>query len=157
MKNVIVKKSDDTVLAGKVFFGSAEILIGDRDLVKFTESNHLEAGKEYEFRAIGKARAGFNSIFDFKCKAEHLWQHISKDTSCIQVKVKTKTIGDQWYHVYITKGQKFESVDLVLIDTATVGDIHQSAPKMASFNTWDRTNAKTWADLSFCMNKPAKK
>jgi hypothetical protein len=155
MKNVITKVTEGT-MAGSVFFGHAEILIGDRDLVKFTVCNHLKPGKEYEFRAIGKARAGFNTIFDFKAKPEHLWSRISKDTTCIQVKEKTKSIGDQWYHIYISKGQKWETIDVTLLDTATVGDIHQSAPKMASYRTWERTNAKTWADLSFCMNKASK-
>lgn len=150
MKNIITEISTSQ-MAGSVFYGNASVKLHDKT-VKFTVCNHLKVGQEMEFRAIGKARAGWNTIFDFTCKPEHLWQHISKHTQCVQVKVKCKGLPDQWFNVYITKNQLWETVDIAMLETCTVGDIHSSAPKMRCYETWKRTNAKSWACKAFVKN-----
>jgi hypothetical protein len=157
MKNSITTKTTGT-MAGSVFFGSAEMILDHQPLKRhrFTVSSHLEIGKEYEFRAIGKVKAGWNSIFDFKCKAEGLWYHIGKSTQLVEVKTTHKH-GVTWLPVYTTKGGLWAIIDTLLLDIATVGDIRQSAPKMASYQTWNKMEAKTWADLAFVQNKGSKK
>jgi hypothetical protein len=147
-RNSITKLNKDEVMAGSVFFGSAEMILDDNKRIKFTVSSHLQKGKEYEFRSISKAKAGFNTISDFKCKAEHLWGYIGKTTQCVQVK-ETHKYGVTWFHVYITKAGIWETVDVLLLDTCTVGHIRECAPKNASYKTWNEVGAKTWADLAF--------
>lgn len=132
-------------MAGSVFFGTATLQIHGKGRHQFNVSNHLHPKEEYEFRQIAKTRAGWNTIFDFKAKPSGIWYHIGKTTQCVQVK-----LDNNWFDIYISKGGIWASVDVALLDLATVSDIYRAAPKMADYNTWKRLGAETHADLAFC-------
>lgn len=151
MKNQITTLTTGT-MAGSVFYGHGTLQIHGKGRHQFRVSNHLDMKKEYEFRYIAKARAGWNTIFDFKAKPTGIWYYIGKTTQCVQVK-----LGNNWFDIYTSKGGVWESVDVTLLDLATVSDIHKAAPKMVDFHTWERLGAETHADLAFCVNKPSKK
>lgn len=157
MKNIITEKSTGP-MSGGVFFGQATVQLHDKNH-KFMVCNLLKAGQESEFRAIGKCRAGWNTIFDFKCKPENLWYHIGKTTQCVQVKVisSVRSGNVHWFDVYNTKGGLWNTVDVLMLDACTVGDIHSSAPKMYCHATFTRTNAKFHSCLAFVMNAEKKK
>lgn len=149
MKNVItIYSKPHDVLTGPVFAGQGQLLLDNKKIKKFIVSNQLEAGKEYECRSIGKCKAGWNVIQDFKCKADGLWQMIGKSTQYVEVK---NSFGN-WVMIYAVKGKHWEFIDGYLLDICTVGDIRQSCNAMASHNIWDKVNAKTWGDLAFVPN-----
>ena len=147
MKNIITTLTTGT-MSGSVFYGNAAVSLHDK-VQKFIVCNHLVAGRTMTFRSITKVKAGWNTIADFTCTPEQLWYHINKTTQCVQVQVN----GGHWHNVYITKGGLWQMVDVLLLDTCTVSDIHRCAPKMYCHNTFVRTNAKTHACLAFVVNE----
>jgi len=156
MKNIITEKSTGT-LAGNVFFGNATVQLHDKRH-KFLVCSHLKEGQEMEFRAVSKVKAGWNTIYDFKAKAEGLWYHINKTTLCVQVKVMSEDKKTaHWFDVYNTKGGLWSTVDVLMLDTCKVGDVHHSAPKMYCHATFTRTNAKFHGCLAFVMNESKSK
>lgn len=156
MKNIVTQKATGT-MAGDVFFGTATVQLHDKSH-RFNVCSHLVAGEEMEFRAIGKVKAGWNTIFDFKAKSEQLWYHIGKTTQCVQVKKVFKDGSAHWFDVYNTKGGLWSTVDVLMLDTCTVGDVHCSTnSKMYTHQTFVRTNAKTHACLAFVVNEPKSK
>jgi len=112
-------------------------------------SNHLKSATEkYDFRYITKCRAGFQIIVDANCTVKELVYNLSKNCAGIEVKV-----GEYWFHVMCVKGGKWVSIDKGILESLSVGNIHQAFSKMVDWNIWKQLNAKTWASKSFVMNK----
>ena len=87
MHNIITEKTTSK-LVGNVFFGNAQVYLDHPAKPhSFIVSNHLTVGREYRFRAITKCKAGWNTIADFSCKAEQLWQHIGKHTTYVEMQL----------------------------------------------------------------------
>lgn len=147
-----VSDSHNGIGGSSVFFGHGDMILDHTQKShRFTVCSHLKKGKEYEFRSITKARAGWNTIHDFTCKAEHIWGEVSKHVQCIQVKE-----GKNWFHIYVTKGGLWETIDNLMLDICTVGDIRSASPKNASYIHWNKSGAQTWADLAFVTNSKKK-
>lgn len=142
--SVIIKSTTPAALrTGDVFYGS--VRINGEDI---SVSNHLKsATKNYEFRYITKCRAGFQIIADANCTVGDLVYNLSKHCGGVEVK-----IGDNWFHVLCIKGGKWVSIDKGILETLTVGDMHQSFKKMIDWNLWKQLNTKTWASMAFVQN-----
>lgn len=147
MQNIITKVHSGP-LSGDVFYGSAEVVLGNRTRHTFNVCKIMREGVDTKFRAVTKVKAGWNTIIDFTCKPENLWHQIGKHTICVQALSEHGV----WHDVYATKGGLWANIDVILLEKATVGDIHSFAPKMACYETWNRANAKTWADKAFVQN-----
>ena len=136
-------------LSGSVFYGTIRIN-GNRVSV----SNHLTSDKEYTFRMIGKARAGFPMIVEFTSTIKGLPYYLSKNTTYVEY-FKESSVGGKgmWLSVLTTKGGKWNSIDKGLLEVLTVGDMHGAFPKMVDWNIWKRMNTKFHSCKSFVMNE----
>lgn len=136
-------------MSGGVFYGSININ-GNRVGV----GNLLTEGGKYNFRIITKARAGFPTIAEFNCTVEGLPYYLSKSTTYVEF-FKESSVGGKgnWFSVLTTKGGKWYSIDKVLLETLTVGDMHGSFPKMIDWSIWKAMNTKFHSCKSFVMNE----
>lgn len=147
MENLI--KVNTGNLASDVFYGS--IRINGQDI---SVSNLLKKDIVYKFRMTAKAKAGFQVIKDLNCSAADLAWNMSKHTTVVEVE---RLINGQsyWFHVLTTKGGKWYSIDKRILESLTVGDMHQAFPKMIDWNIWNHVGAKSYACKSFVNNKKA--
>jgi len=125
---------------------------------EFNVSNHLELGVKYKWRTVGKCRAGFVTIFDREDQTpEQMAYYFAKGTQNVQVwKGYTKengTKGGIWLNVLTFKGGRFDSVDKSILESLTVGVIHEAFPKNVDYNLWKLTNAKSHASTAYKFNK----
>ena len=146
--NTIIKVSNDT-LSGDVFYGTFNTTIkGKRTSILV--SNHLkDQDKKYEFRIVGKCRAGFISIHDTKGTVSQVIRGYGKN-SLVNIQVKNEY--GHWMNVYVIKGGKWYSIDKGFLDVLTVGTMRESFPDMCDMELWGRMGAKTWADKAFTQN-----
>jgi hypothetical protein len=147
MQNLI--KVNTGHLTSDVFYGS--IKINGQDI---NVSNLLKEDLIYKFRMTAKAKAGFQTIRDLNCCAADLAWSMSKHTTVVEVErlIDGRSI---WFHVLTTKGGKWHSVDKAILESITVGDMHNAFPKMVDWFIWDHVGAKTHACKSFVNNKKA--
>ena len=146
MNNPLIVLNQNT-LAGNVFYGTINI-----NGTHITVSNLTELGKEHKFRYTGKARAGFPMICDVECTVEALPYYLNKNTTVVEME---KMIGGKpyWFHILTTKGGKWMSIDMNLLESLNVGDMHNSFPKMIDWNIWKRMNTKFHSCKAFVNNK----
>jgi hypothetical protein len=147
MENLI--KVNTGNLASDVFYGS--IRINNQDI---SVSNLLKEDIVYNFRMTAKAKAGFQCIKDVSCAGKDLAWYISKHTTVVEVE-RLISGRSYWFHVLTTKGGKWYSIDKAILESITVGDMHQAFSKMIDWNIWNQVNAKTHACKSFVNNKKA--
>ena len=133
-------------MGGDVFYGNIRINGANVIVSKLTEP-----GKEHRFRYTAKARAGFPMICDIECKVESLPYYLSKNTTVVEVERVTNGKSN-WFHVLTTKGGKWCSIDMNLLEALTVGDMHGAFPKMIDWNIWKRMNTKFHSCKSFVPN-----
>ena len=125
----------------------------------FNVSNHLELGVKYNWRTVGKCRAGFVTIFDREDQTpEQMTYYFAKGTQCVQVYKEFETPstkGDRgiWLNVLTLKGGCFDSVDKSILESLTVGVIHEAFSKNVDYNLWKLTNAKSHASTAYKSNK----
>jgi hypothetical protein len=100
---------------------------------------------------IGKARAGFPMIVEFKSTLKGLPYYLSKHTTYVEV---MSEVGGKpyWFNVLTTKGGKWYSIDKGILEVLTVGDMHGAFPKMVDWNIWKRMNTKFHSCKSFVPN-----
>jgi len=126
---------------------------------EFNVSNHLELGVKYKWRTVGKCRAGFVTIFDRPNQTvEQMAYYMSKGTQCVQVYKEfdtPSTKGDSgiWLNVITLKGGRFDSVDKSILESLTVGVIHEAFSKNVDYNLWKLTNATSHASTPYKFNK----
>ena len=146
MNNPLIVLNQNT-LAGNVFYGTIAI-----NGTTITVSNLTESGKEHRFRYTTKARAGFPMICDVECKVEDLPYYLSKNTTVVEME---KMIGGKpyWFHILTTKSGKWMSIDMNLLESLTVGDMHGAFPKMIDWNIWKKMNTKFHSCKAFVNNK----
>jgi hypothetical protein len=118
-----------------------------------------------EFRAIIKVQAGFmTTIGDLGI--ENNWETGARWKSALDVfrgfrKGALQTIEFKardsrcWITVFARKGNKIVVMDRDLFSTLTVGDINQNWTNTTLYSqkNYNNSNAKTWADLAFKLNK----
>ena len=142
-------KVTEGVMAGDVFYGSFKTRIKDK-VINVMVSNHLkDVNAEYEFRIVGKCRAGFISIHDTKGTPANIIRGYKKNTL---VNIQAKNEYGQWMNVFTTKGGKWYSIDKGFLESLTVGTMRESFPEMCDMQIWERMGAKTWADKAFTQN-----
>ena len=144
MTNLI--EVNEGTMGGDVFYGNIRINGANVMVSKLTEP-----GKKYRFRYTAKARAGFPVICDIECKVESLPYYLSKNTTVVEVERVTNGKSN-WFHVLTTKGGKWCSIDMNLLEALTVGDMHGAFPKMIDWNIWKRMNTKFHSCKSFVPN-----
>ena len=146
MKNPLIVLNENT-LAGNVFYGTINI-----NGTHINVSNLTELGIEYRFRYTAKARAGVPVIGDAECTIDNLRYYLSKNTTVVEME---KMIGGKpyWFHILTTKGGKWMSIDMNLLESLNVGDMHNSFPKMIDWNIWKAMNTKFHSCKSFVNNK----
>jgi hypothetical protein len=147
MQNLI--KVNSGHLASEVFYGS--IRINGQEI---SVSNHLKEDVVYNFRMTAKSKAGFQTIRDLSCAPADLAWSLSKHTTVVEVE-RLIDGRSYWFHVLTTKGGKWHSIDKAILESITVGDMHQAFSKMIDWNIWNQVNAKTHACKSFINNKKA--
>jgi hypothetical protein len=122
-------------------------------------------GRQGQFRAIVKVKAGFMTVVD-DLGIQSKWESGAQWKSIISVfrgfkKGALQTIefkaegSDHWLTVFARSGNKVKLMDEELFMTMQVGDINQS---WYNTNLYNQTNytlagAKTWADLAFALNE----
>jgi hypothetical protein len=84
---------------------------------------------------------------------ESLPYYLSKNTTVVEVERVTNGKSN-WFHVLTTKGGKWCSIDMNLLEALTVGDMHGAFPKMVDWNIWKRMNTKFHSCKSFVYNTP---
>ena len=147
MKSLI--KVNTGNLASDIFYGS--IRINNQDI---SVSNLLKEDIVYNFRMTAKAKAGFQTIIDLSCVPADLAWSMSKHTTVVEVERLINGIS-YWFHVLTTKGNKWYSIDKAILESISVGDMHNAFPKMIDWNIWNQVNAKSHACKSFINNKKA--
>tara|TARA_R110002153_G_scaffold250469_2_gene407210 strand:- start:2741 stop:3265 length:525 start_codon:yes stop_codon:yes gene_type:complete len=124
---------------------------------EFNVSNHLESGVKYNWRTVGKCRAGFVTIFDREDQTpEQMSYYFAKGTQCVQVYKEFETPstkGGIWLNVLTFKGGRFDSVDKSILESLTVGVIHEAFSKNVDYSLWKLTNAKSHASTPYKFNK----
>ena len=122
-------------------------------------------GRQGQYRAIVKVKAGFMTIVDdlgIQCK----WESGARWKSALSVfksfkKGALQTIefkaegSENWLTVFARSGNKVKLMDEQMFMTMQVGDINQD---WSNTNLYSQTNyalagAKTWADLAFALNE----
>ena len=147
MKSLI--KVNTGNLASDVFYGS--IRINNQDI---SVSNLLKEDIVYNFRMTAKSKAGFQTIRDLSCAPADLAWSMSKHTTVVEVE-RLIDGRSYWFHVLTTKGGKWYSIDKAILESITVGDMHQAFPKMIDWNIWNQVGAKSHACKSFVNTKKA--
>ena len=147
MKSLIKVNTEN--LASDVFYGS--IKINGQDI---SVSNLLKEDIVYKFRMTAKAKAGFQTIRDLSCTPADLVWNMTKHTTVVEVE-RLIDGKSYWFHVLTTKGGKWYSIDKAILENISVGDMHNSFPKMIDWNIWNQVGAKTHACKSFVNNKKA--
>ena len=146
MNNMI--KVNKGTMSGDVFYGNIDI-----NGNSVSVCNHLKDENEvYKFRMTAKARAGFQTIYDFEGTVKELPRALSKHTTVVEVAKKYDNGAECWFHVLTTKGGKWHSIDKNILENLTVGDMHSAFSKMIDWNMWKKLNTKTWASMAFVMN-----
>ena len=121
---------------------------------EFNVSNHLELGVKYNWRTVGKCRAGFVTIFDREDQTpEQMSWYFAKGTQNVQVYKEFPNGKGLWLNVLTFKGGRFDSVDKSILESLTVGNMHSAFPKMVDFNLWKLTNATSHASTAYKFNK----
>ena len=121
---------------------------------EFNVSNHLELGVKYNWRTVGKCRAGFVTIFDREDQTpEQMSYYFAKGTQNVQVYKEFPNGKGLWLNVLTLKGGRFDSVDKSILESLTVGVIHEAFSKNVDFNLWKLTNAKSHASTAYKFNK----
>jgi hypothetical protein len=117
---------------------------------EFNVSNHLELGVKYNWRTVGKCRAGFVTIFDREDQTpEQMSYYFAKGTQNVQVYKEFPNGKGLWLNVLTLKGGRFDSVDKSILESLTVGVIHEAFSKNVDYNLWKLTNAKSHASTDF--------
>ena len=120
----------------------------------FNVSNHLELGVKYNWRTVGKCRAGFVTIFDREDQTvEQMSYYFAKGTQNVQVYKEFPNGKGLWLNVLTLKGGRFDSVDKSILESLTVGVIHEAFSKNVDYNLWKLTNAKSHASTAYKSNK----
>lgn len=147
MNNLI--KINEGQLAGNVFYGT--IRINDASVIV---GNLIEdKTKEYKFRMIGKARAGFPLIHEVECKISDLPYYLSKHSTYVEYQRTDFESGrSDWFHILTTKGGKWHSIEKSLLESLCVGDMHNAFPKMIDWKIWKAMNTKFHSCKAFVMN-----
>ena len=121
---------------------------------EFNVSNHLELGVKYNWRTVGKCRAGFVTIFDREDQTpEQMSWYFAKGTQNVQVYKEFPNGKGIWLNVLTFKGGRFDSVDKSILESLTVGNMWNAFPKMVDFKLWELTNAKSHASTAYKFNK----
>ena len=142
---------------GKFWHGKVRQYTRDYKYVEFTVSNHLDPNKEYNFRQVAKARAGFVTIFEHNnLKPSSLPHYMGKSTQNVQVWLDAENPTEDhkglWVDVLTKKGATFHSIDKSILESLDVGTMHEVFPKMVDYDLWNRLNAKTHADKAYSYN-----
>jgi hypothetical protein len=146
MNNLI--KINEGHLSGNVFYGT--IRINDASVIV---GNLIEDDtKEYKFRMIGKARAGFPLIHEVECSIAELPYYLSKHTTYVEFLRVDESRRSNWFHILTTKGGKWHSIEKSLLENLKVGDMHNAFPKMIDWNIWKAMNTKFHSCKSFVVN-----
>ena len=146
MNNLI--KINESQFAGNVFYGS--IRINDASVIV---GNLIEdKTKEYKFRMIGKARAGFPLIHEVECKISDLPYYLSKHSTYVEFQTIREDGKVDWWHILTTKGGKWHSIEKSLLESLCVGDMHNAFPKMIDWKIWKAMNTKFHSCKAFVMN-----
>lgn len=146
MSNPLVKVHTGP-MSGDVFYGSIRI-----NGESVNVSNLTEKGKNYRFRYTAKARAGFPIICDTECTIEALPYYLSKSTTVVEME-RIIDGKSYWFHILTIKGGKWNSIDLNLLESLEVGDMHKCFPKMVDWNIWKMMGTKFHSCKSFVNNK----
>ena len=112
---------------------------------KVSDNGH-DADTIYNYRAVVKCKAGFLTISEGKNTMRFIASNWQKNA------VQTIQIENQygnWETVLALKGNRFYIIDLAIIESLKVSDIHTSFPKMADQSHWKSIGSKTWADLAY--------
>tara|TARA_R110000868_G_scaffold121136_1_gene321481 strand:- start:65 stop:505 length:441 start_codon:yes stop_codon:yes gene_type:complete len=146
MNNLI--KITEGHLAGNIFYGTirindASVIVGN--LIK-------DETKEQKFRMIGKARAGFPLIHEVECKISDLPYYLSKHTTYVEYQTIREDGKIDWWHILTTKGGKWHSIEKSLLESLSVGDMHNAFPKMIDWKIWKAMNTKFHSCKSFVLN-----
>tara|TARA_Y100000593_G_C4149640_1_gene256416 strand:+ start:69 stop:575 length:507 start_codon:yes stop_codon:yes gene_type:complete len=164
MKNYTpIEKTDQSdKISTNFWHGKVSQFTKDGKFITFTVSSHLDPNKEYNFRMVGKARAGFVTIFEHKnLKAKNLPWYLGKSTQNVQAWLGPKNSTEDhkgiWVNVLTKKGTAFHSIDKAILESLTVSDMHNSFPKMVDYDLWKNVNANTHADKAYKFNKNSKK
>lgn len=137
---------------------------------QFFNTNNIHSvdfiqGRQGQYRAIVKVKAGFMTVVD-DLGIQAKWSSGPQWMSAIGVfnsfkKGALQTIqfkaegSDHWLTVFARTGNKVKLMDVEMFMTMKVGDINQN---WYNTNLYSQTNyalagAKTWADLAFAPNQ----
>ena len=150
----IIELTQDKVMGGDVFYGNVKTILEGK-LTNITIHNHLkDAKKMFNFRVVTKCKAGFLTITDLnECSPESAIRNWKKNAlQNVQVEIEYQSGKKTFVNVLTMKSNKFYSIDKVLLECLTIGDIRQVFPKMADSKLWERLGAKNWADKAFVQN-----
>ena len=122
-------------------------------------------GRQGQYRAIVKVKAGFMSIVDDLGIASN-WESGARWKSALSVfksfkkgalqTIEFKADGtNHWLTVFARSGNKVKLMDESMFMTMQVGDINQdwSNTNLYSQANYTLAGAKTWADLAFALNE----
>jgi len=143
----MINKNKST-MCSDVFYG--DITINGN---KVSVSDLIKDNKKNKYRMTAKSRAGFQVIRDYEGDVAGLIQCMSKNTTVVEIERIFEDGSSHWFHILLTKGGKWHSIDKAILEKLTVGDMHQSFSKMVDWNMWKQLNTKTWASMAFVMNK----
>tara|TARA_A100001037_G_scaffold303765_1_gene338622 strand:- start:319 stop:810 length:492 start_codon:yes stop_codon:yes gene_type:complete len=143
--------------AANFWYGKVGQYTRDNKYVEFTVSNHLDPNKEYNFRQVAKARAGFVTIFEHNnLKPTALPYYMGKSTQNIQVWLDAENPTEDhkglWVNVLTKKGTAFHSIDKSILESLDIGTMHEAFPKMVDYDLWNKLNAKSHADKAYKYN-----
>ena len=123
-------------------------------------------GRNGQFRAIVKVRAGFMTTVDDLGIALN-WSTGQQWKKAIDVfrgfkKGALQTIefkpegGNNWLTIFARSGNKIKLMDIELMRDILVGDINQNwySTNLYNQDQYRAVNSKTWADRAFVPNQP---
>ena len=121
---------------------------------EFSVSNHLDPKEKYNWRTVGKCKAGFLTIFEREnITPEAISYYFSKDTKNVQVYKEFENGKGLWLNVLTFKGGRFHSIDKSILENLNIGNMHSDFPKMVDYNLWERVGAKNHSHMAYKPNK----
>ena len=137
-----IKKHNSVM--GKGF--TVDQLIKDKMWKFYVNDNGHSTDTVYKYRAIVKCKAGFLTISEGEATLHQIATSY-KPNSLHSIDILNA--HGNYVHVLAMKGGKFYIIDLAIIESLNVGDIHGSFPKMADYAYWETIGSKTWADKAY--------